>query len=275
MDHGIRGEEYSSKEMWLQTGASNEGGSSSRSLSFGVFGTTELAPEVIVDNNNNNVTPALLKKTHSFDTTPPSSPNPAASLGDKNRKFILLSLTYPAILGTIIWESLGAPFSSLLAWVAAGLIIMHFTLDFLYLKINIDYYGAESDFRYGWCLFWIDMVIIVLIRWAFTSSQSLPNPQAIFFHPYALFAAIYALYVLWENVYSTANRGRKRSLQTTIKEYYICLILFLICCVLHAFRLSQYDSFWFNWSCNGLFLMSMAYTVYKHYISVFLRVKQQ
>ncbi len=116
----------------------------------------------------------------------------------------------------------------LVTWVMSLLIVTHFTLDLLYLKLNLDFYDAENMFKYDWLLFAIDVAIVVLIRMAFTTIREFANPTVVILNPILCFGGIYVLYVLWELHYQRCNPEEKQSPTSTTKHY-IGFAIFSLC----------------------------------------------
>jgi len=155
----------------------------------------------------------------------------------------------------------------------ALLLAFHFTLDFIYLKLNLEYHGAEDSFRYGWSLFTIDLGIVVLIRLAFTTLDEMVLPSSILSHPYSYLTGVYVLYVIWEIIYARHNPIQKKSPETTPKHYAMCCTAFLSTFVLYLASQALCSATWLHHATNVIFVTVLLCAVGEHFWSVFLRVK--
>lgn len=195
-----------------------------------------------------------------------------ARIGDLNRVFLLVSNLYPAILGTMIWEFMGRPFDPLI-WVASLMLVIHFSLDFLYLKLNLDFYGAEGEFRYGWSLFLIDLLIVGLIRLAFTTLPEMAQPRNLFLNPFVCFVGIYLLYVTWEFVYLRQNPKEKRSPFVTVKHYIFLAVPFTLCAIGNLIYIRCAFPDWVRIVYVTVYMLALTAACVEHYWSVFIDVK--
>jgi hypothetical protein len=196
-----------------------------------------------------------------------------ADIGDCNRVYLLLSLVYPSVLGTMIWEFLSRPFD-LVIWITSLMVIIHFSLDFLYLKLNLDFYTAEGEFKYDWLLFITDTVIVALIRLAFTTIPEVVRPSDPVFNPSVCFLGIYLLYVLWEFLYLKCNPDEKRSPLSTRKHYILFAIFFFVCTLVHIAYIYFNLPVWVRAVYVIGYLLALGSACAEHYWSVFVHVKE-
>jgi hypothetical protein len=165
--------------------------------------------------------------------------SPRARLADRNRIFLLVNNIYPAILGTMIWALISHVPSNVISWIAILLIVCHFTLDLLYLKLNLQYYDAEDDFRYGWLMFFTDVAIVALIRLAFGTISNLAQHRNAFINPISSFVVIYLLYLAWEYLYYRINDTEKRSPASSTTHYWYLAGWFGFCAAAYAVGVSM------------------------------------
>lgn len=195
-----------------------------------------------------------------------------ARLGDRNRVFLLVSNIYPAILGTMIWALIAQVPSDLVSWIATLLIVSHFTLDLLYLKLNLDFYGAENDFRYGWLLFFTDVAIVALIRVAFGTIPELTLSRNALINPITSFTAIYILYVVWEHLYYRLNSTEKRSPASSATHYWYLAGWFALCAGSYAICVGVDLPDWILTATVTGFLVGVTAACVELYWSVFLAI---
>jgi hypothetical protein len=189
------------------------------------------------------------------------------ALADRNRVFLLLFTLYPAILGTMLWQFIERP-PNTLVWLASLLLVIHFSLDLLYLKLNTD----ADYYRYTWSLFAIDVALVVLMRGAFTTLPSLTEVTGTWSNPAVFFVGIYLLYVVWEVAYKRANPVLKRSSSDTPIHYLLFCAYFVLSaglCVGHA-QLGLPS--WTPPIGIGLYLVGLCGACIEHYWSVFIGV---
>lgn len=195
----------------------------------------------------------------------PRPPRPA--LADHNRVFLLLSTIYPAILGTMIWQFIEQP-ANIVVWLASLLLIIHFSLDLLYLKLNTD----VAYYRYTWALFVIDVALVVLMRAAFTTAPTLAHFTTTWATPPVFFVGIYVLYILWEIVYRRVNSTMKRSSSATPFHYLGFCGYFAVCAVLYSSRAHLGAPSWATPVAVGAYLVGLCGACLEHYWSVFVGV---
>lgn len=200
---------------------------------------------------------------------------PRAQLGDRNRVFLLVSNIYPAILGTMIWELISQVPADPIAWIATLLIVTHFTLDLLYLKLNLDFYNAEDDFRYGWFLFLVDVAIVALIRLAFGTISELTELRNAIINPVTCFTGIYVLYVTWEYLYHMINRAEKRSPDSSTTHYWYLAAWFALCAGMYSAAVIATLPAWIHTATVIGFLIGVAVACVELYWSVFLAVNDR
>ncbi|GIH02853.1 hypothetical protein Rhe02_09200 [Rhizocola hellebori] len=189
--------------------------------------------------------------------------------------FLLVSNIYPAILGTMIWELISQIPTDPIAWIATLLIVSHFTLDLLYLKLNLDFYNAEDDFRYGWLLFLVDVAIVALIRLAFGTIPALADSRHAIVNPITCFAVIYVLYVTWEYLYRAMNRAEKRSPDSSTTHYWYLAAWFAICTATYSASILANLPAWIHTATVIGFLLGIAAACAELYWSVFLAVNDR
>jgi hypothetical protein len=197
---------------------------------------------------------------------------PRAQLGDRNRVFLLVSNIYPAILGTMIWALISQVPSNLISWIAILLIVSHFSLDLIYLKLNLDFYDAENDFRYGWLLFFTDVAIVALIRLAFGTISQLAQSHNAIINPITSFMVIYILYVVWEYLYYRINSAEKRSPASSITHYWYLAGWFTLCAGAYAAAVETDLPDWILTVAIVGFLIGVTAACAELYWSVFLAV---
>lgn len=189
---------------------------------------------------------SVLRQRDTSPTAPPARDVPRAPVtspavrraarGDENRVFILVANLYPAVLGTILWQFIADPPNDRVTWIAALLIATHFSLDLLYLKINLTDNVGSRSFRYGWALFMVDVAIVLLIRASFATIERLsPGAQGSYASPISYFFAIYVLYVLWELLYVRGHGGLKETPVASVITYSILAVWFAICAAMSIF----------------------------------------
>jgi hypothetical protein len=171
----------------------------------------------------------------------------------------------------MIWELISHAPSNFLSWVATLFIVAHFSLDLLYLKVNLD--DARDHFQYGWLLFFTDVAIVGLIRLAFGTISGLSRSPNAVVNPISAFAMIYLLYVLWEYIYYWFNGDEKPSPASSVKHYCYLAVWFILWAAIYAVCI---DAGWLGWVRTvavTAFLAGVAVACAELYWSVFLAVK--
>jgi hypothetical protein len=205
---------------------------------------------------------AALTATQSVATHPP---RPA--LADHNRVFLLLFTLYPAILGTMLWQFIERP-GNIVVWLASLLLVIHFSLDLLYLKLNTD----AAYYRYTWVLFAIDVALVVLMRAAFTTAPKLASFTTAWASPPVFFVGIYVLYVVWEIVYRHANPIVKRSSSATPMHYLGFCGYFAVSALLYNVHAHLGGPRWVTPIAVGAYLVGLCGACLEHYWSVFIGI---
>jgi hypothetical protein len=180
---------------------------------------------------------------------------------------LLLFTLYPAILGTMLWQFIERP-ANIVVWLASLLLVVHFSLDLLYLKLNTD----VAYYRYTWALFAIDVALVVLMRAAFTTAPTLASFTTTWANPPVLFVGIYVLYVVWEIVYRRANCIMKRSSSATTKHYLSFCGYFAVCALLYSAHTHLGSPRWTTPVAVGAYLVGLCGACLEHYWSVFIGV---
>lgn len=195
----------------------------------------------------------------------PLPPRPA--LADHNRVFLLLFTLYPAILGTMVWQFIEQP-ANIVVWFVSLLLVIHFALDLLYLKLNTD----AAYYRYTWELFAIDVALVVLMRAAFTTAPTLASFTTAWANPPVFFVGIYVLYIVWEIVYRRANPKMKRSSSATPLHYLGFCGYFAACALLYIAHAHLGGPSWMAPVAVGTYLVGLCGACLEHYWSVFIGV---
>lgn len=195
-----------------------------------------------------------------------------AHLADRNRVFLLVSNIYPAVLGTMIWALISDVPPDFVSWLAILLIVAHFSLDLLYVKLNLEYYGAEDDFRYTWSLFFTDVLIVALIRLAFGTVPALWSQHHWIANPIASFAGIYLLYLLWERIYASLNSDHKPSPASSEAHYRYLAAWFCVCAAAYGVCTSADLSSAYRAVVVAAFLGGVAAACLELYWSVFMAI---
>lgn len=195
----------------------------------------------------------------------PRPPRPA--LADHNRVFLLLFTLYPAILGTMLWQFIERP-ANIVVWLASLLLVIHFSLDLLYLKLNTD----AAYYRYTWALFAIDVALVVLMRAAFTTTPALASFTTTWANPPVFFVGIYVLYIVWEILYRRANPIMKRSSSATPTHYLGFCCYFAVCALLYSTHTYLGGPRWATPVAVGAYLVGLCGACLEHYWSVFIGV---
>lgn len=195
----------------------------------------------------------------------PRPPRPA--LADRNRVFLMLFTLYPAILGTMLWQFIEQP-ANIVVWLASLLLVIHFSLDLLYLKLNTD----AAHYRYTWALFSIDVALVVLMRAAFTTAPTLSSFTTTWANPPVFFVSIYVLYIVWEIVYRRANPIMKRSSSATPTHYLGFCGYFVVCALLYSAHTHLGGPRWATPLAVGAYLVGLCGACLEHYWSVFIGV---
>lgn len=195
----------------------------------------------------------------------PRPPKPA--LADHNRVFLMLFTLYPAILGTMLWQFIGWP-ANVVVWLSSLLLVIHFSLDLLYLKLNTD----ADYYRYTWMLFVIDVALVVLMRVAFTTVPTLASFTTTWANPPIFFVGIYALYIIWEIVYRRANPTMKRSPSSTPTHYLGFCGYFAACALLYSAHTHFGGPEWVTPVAVAAYLVGLLGACLEHYWSVFIGV---
>lgn len=198
-------------------------------------------------------------------STVPRPPRP--TLADRNRVFLLLFTLYPAILGTMIWQFIEWP-ANIVVWLASLLLVIHFSLDLLYLKLNTD----AAYYCYTWVLFAIDVALVVLMRVAFTTAPTLASFTKTWATPPVFFVGIYVLYIVWEIVYKGANPTMKRSSSDTPTHYLAFCGYFAVCALLYSAHAHLGGPEWVTPVAVGAYLVGLCGACLEHYWSVFIGV---
>ena len=212
--------------------------------------------------------PPLPSSNAVLTATPSVAPRPPRpGLADHNRVFLLLFILYPAILGTMLWQFIERP-ANIVVWLASFLLVSHFSLDLLYLKLNTD----AAYYRYTWGLFAIDVALVVLMRAAFTAAPTLASLATTWANPPVFFIGIYMLYIVWEIVYKRANPIMKRSFSATSTHYVFLCGYFAVCALLYSAHTHLGGPSWTTPVAVSAYLVGLCGACLELYWSVFIGV---